>query len=132
MWPPLQDYYEVLGVAKEATESEIKRAYKKLALKWHPDKNPDEPELAQRKFIAVQQAYEVLGDGEKRRRYDNQKASKVKTQELISPLMPTLGMSGIHMNMCSRPSFRRNPVRSGTVLTAASNRRGNRLLIGAN
>lgn len=69
-----KDYYEVLGVAKDASEADIKRAYKKLALKWHPDKNPEDKELAQRKFIAVQQAYEVLGDTEKRRRYDNQKA----------------------------------------------------------
>lgn len=69
-----KDYYEVLDVSKDASEAEIKRAYKKLALKWHPDKNPDQPELAQREFIAVQQAYEVLGDADKRRRYDNQKA----------------------------------------------------------
>lgn len=69
-----KDYYEVLGVAQDASESDIKRAYKKLALKWHPDKNPDQKETAQREFIAVQQAYEVLGDVDKRRRYDNQKA----------------------------------------------------------
>lgn len=69
-----KDYYEVLGVAKDASEADIKRAYKKLALKWHPDKNPEDKDLAQRKFIAVQQAYEVLGDADKRRRYDNQKA----------------------------------------------------------
>eukprot|EP00435_Cladocopium_sp_Y103_P038144 s86_g10.t1 len=68
-----KDYYEVLGVAKDASEADIKRAYKKLALKWHPDKNPEDEELAQRRW-AVQQAYEVLGDAQKRRRYDNQKA----------------------------------------------------------
>ncbi|CAE7236819.1 P58B [Symbiodinium natans] len=69
-----KDYYQVLGVAQDASEADIKRAYKKLALKWHPDKNPDQMEVAQREFIAVQQAYEVLGDADKRRRYDNQKA----------------------------------------------------------
>mmetsp|Transcript_83442 Transcript_83442/g.232746 ORF Transcript_83442/g.232746 Transcript_83442/m.232746 type:complete len:645 (+) Transcript_83442:45-1979(+) len=71
---PRKDYYETLGVSKGATEGEIKRAYKKLALKWHPDKNPDQKEVAQREFIAIQQAYEVLSDGDKRRRYDNQKS----------------------------------------------------------
>eukprot|EP00930_Biecheleria_cincta_P097109 TRINITY_DN88839_c0_g1_i1.p1 TRINITY_DN88839_c0_g1~~TRINITY_DN88839_c0_g1_i1.p1 ORF type:complete len:640 (+),score=108.61 TRINITY_DN88839_c0_g1_i1:32-1951(+) len=69
-----KDYYEVLGVGREASEAEIKRAYKKLALRWHPDKNPDDKEKAQREFIAVQQAYEVLGNVEKKKRYDNQKS----------------------------------------------------------
>lgn len=71
---PQKDYYQTLGVDKDASEQEIKRAYKKLALKWHPDKNPDQQETAQREFIAVQQAYEVLSDSTKRRRYDNQKS----------------------------------------------------------
>jgi len=71
---PSKDYYEVLGVARGAAEADIKRAYKKLALKWHPDNKPDQKELAQREFIAVQQAYEVLSDPEKKRRYDNQKS----------------------------------------------------------
>lgn len=71
---PTKDYYEVLGITRDAAEADIKRAYKKLALKWHPDKNPDQKELAQREFIAVQQAYEVLSDPTKRRRYDNQKS----------------------------------------------------------
>jgi curved DNA-binding protein CbpA len=71
---PKQDYYEVLGVDKDASEAEIKRAHKKLALKWHPDKNPDKKEQAQRHFILIQQAYEVLSDSSKRKRYDNQKS----------------------------------------------------------
>jgi len=69
-----KDYYETLGVSKESSDAEIKRAYKKLALKWHPDKNPDQKEKAQKEFIAVQQAYEVLSDPDKRKRYDNQKS----------------------------------------------------------
>eukprot|EP00927_Polykrikos_kofoidii_P078179 TRINITY_DN7502_c0_g2_i1.p1 TRINITY_DN7502_c0_g2~~TRINITY_DN7502_c0_g2_i1.p1 ORF type:complete len:675 (+),score=102.93 TRINITY_DN7502_c0_g2_i1:405-2429(+) len=68
------DYYHVLGVSSDASDTQIKQAYKKLALKWHPDKNRDNQEEAQRTFIAIQQAYEVLSDGEKRRRYDNQKS----------------------------------------------------------
>merc|ERR1719210_553545 len=72
--PTTKDYYEVLGVSRNAGEAEIKRAYKKLALKWHPDKNPDQKDHAQREFIAIQQAYEVLSDPQKKRRYDNQKS----------------------------------------------------------
>jgi len=69
-----QTYYEMLDIKSDASEAEIKRAHKKLALKWHPDKNPENKEQAQKKFIEVQQAYEILGDPEKRRRYDNQKS----------------------------------------------------------
>jgi len=71
---PTKDYYEVLGVSRGSAEADIKRAYKKMALKWHPDKNPEQKELAQQEFISVQQAYEVLSDPAKRRRYDNQKS----------------------------------------------------------
>lgn len=64
-----RDYYEVLGVARSANEGDIKKAYRKLALKYHPDKNPDDTE-AEEKFKEAAEAYEVLSDGEKRSRYD--------------------------------------------------------------
>ncbi len=64
-----RDYYEILGVTRTATEVEIKRAYRKMALKYHPDKNPDDPE-AEEKFKQAAEAYEVLSDPEKRSRYD--------------------------------------------------------------
>ncbi len=64
-----QDYYEVLGVSKGASDSEIKKAYRKQAIKYHPDKNPDDKE-AEEKFKAAAEAYEVLSDGNKRARYD--------------------------------------------------------------
>src|SRR3954464_15365093 len=64
-----QDYYEVLGVGRNATEVEIKKAYRQMALKYHPDKNPDNKE-AEDKFKVAAEAYEVLSDRDKRQRYD--------------------------------------------------------------
>lgn len=64
-----RDYYEVLGVGKEATEPEIKKAYRTIAKKYHPDLNPDNPE-AEAKFKEANEAYEVLSNQDKRRKYD--------------------------------------------------------------
>lgn len=64
-----KDYYSVLGVAKDAPQAEIKKKYRKLAVKYHPDKNPDNPE-AEKKFKELSEAYEVIGDAEKRKKYD--------------------------------------------------------------
>ncbi|XP_052902823.1 dnaJ homolog subfamily B member 6-A isoform X2 [Anopheles moucheti] len=64
------DYYKVLEVSRTASEAEIKKAYKKLALRWHPDKNPDNPEESNRRFKEISEAYEVLSDEKKRRIYD--------------------------------------------------------------
>ncbi|KAL0338425.1 UNVERIFIED_CONTAM: DnaJ protein P58IPKB [Sesamum angustifolium] len=66
-----KDWYKILGVSKTASISEIKKAYKKLALQWHPDKNVDNREEAEAKFREIAAAYEILGDEEKRTRYDN-------------------------------------------------------------
>jgi len=64
-----KDYYKILGVDKKATQSEIKKKFRKLAIQYHPDKNPDNAN-AENKFKEVNEAYEVLGDPEKRKKYD--------------------------------------------------------------
>src|SRR3954471_2233160 len=64
-----RDYYEVLSVSRTAAEEEVKRAYRKLAVKYHPDKNPDDPH-AKEKFKELGEAYDVLMDADKRAAYD--------------------------------------------------------------
>ncbi|XP_074008637.1 dnaJ homolog subfamily B member 8 [Numenius arquata] len=64
------DYYKVLGLQRSASQDDVKKSYHKLALKWHPDKNPSNKEEAEKKFKAVAEAYEVLSDPQKRLLYD--------------------------------------------------------------
>ena len=64
-----RDYYEVLGVGRNVSEEEVKRAYRRLAVKFHPDKNPDDPH-AEEKFKELGEAYDVLMDSDKRAAYD--------------------------------------------------------------
>ena len=64
-----RDYYEVLGVSKSATDDDIKKAYRKMAMKYHPDTNQGDKD-SEEKFKEVSEAYEVLSDADKRARYD--------------------------------------------------------------
>jgi len=65
-----KDYYEILGVPRDASQEEIRKAYRRLAMQYHPDKNPGREKWANEKFKEINEAFSVLGDPEKRKRYD--------------------------------------------------------------
>jgi len=79
-----KDYYEILGVEKNATLDEIKKSYRRLALKWHPDKNQDNPESTE-KFKSITEAYEVLSNPTKRRNYDMNGSAEFSSQDFHDP-----------------------------------------------
>ncbi len=66
----MKDYYQILGVPEDATEDDIKNAFRKLAFKYHPDKNPGNEKQAEAKFKEINEAYSILSDAGKRRQYD--------------------------------------------------------------
>ncbi|XP_033843506.1 dnaJ homolog subfamily B member 2 isoform X2 [Periophthalmus magnuspinnatus] len=72
------DYYKILGVPKTASQEDIRKAYKQLALRWHPDKNPDNKEEAEKKFKELAEAYEVLSDKSRRDSYDRYGSDNVR------------------------------------------------------
>jgi curved DNA-binding protein CbpA len=66
----VKDHYQVLGVARDASQDEIKKAFRSLALRYHPDRNPQDQREAEEKFKEINAAYEVLGDRARRKQYD--------------------------------------------------------------
>lgn len=87
------DYYKILGVGNEATSSEIKKAYYKLARRYHPDKNPDDP-TAEAKFKKISEAYQVLIDSEKRAHYDKYGKMEETQEPTISDIVNMLFGAG--------------------------------------
>src|SRR4051794_7662375 len=79
-----RDYYEVLGIARDASQDEVRKAYRKLARKYHPDVNPNDA-TAEDKFKSISEAYEVLSDPEKRKRYDQLGANWKAGSEFTPP-----------------------------------------------
>lgn len=78
-------FYDILGIKCNATKEEIKKAYRRQAIKWHPDKNPNDKEMAEMKFKNIQMAYEVLSDETKRKEYDKMtNKKKLELSELFN------------------------------------------------
>ncbi len=107
-----KDYYAILGVPKTAAEKDIKSAYRKLARKWHPDANPDNPKAAEEKFKDIQEAYEVLSDPEKRQKYnvlgsDWQRAATDASQQRARQPGPNAGpnVGGFNANFGNGSGF---------------------------
>jgi len=101
-----RDYYETLGISKNATEQQIKKAYRQLAMKYHPDRNPDNEKWANEKFKEVNEAFSVLGDPEKRRQYDQfgtvgaagDMFRSAHTRATFKDLMKDFGGAGLHFD----------------------------------
>jgi curved DNA-binding protein len=79
----MKDYYQALGVSKDASQEEVKKAFRGLASLYHPDHNPQSQKQAEEKFKEINEAYQVLGDEHKRRQYDYLIASTQYRQEFV-------------------------------------------------
>ncbi|XP_073301372.1 uncharacterized protein [Primulina huaijiensis] len=100
------DYYKVLQVDRNATDDELKKAYRKLAMKWHPDKNPNNKKAAEAKFKEISEAYEVLSDSQKRQIYDQYGEEGLKGQ---MPPPDAAGPGGATFFQTDPNMFRFNP-----------------------
>lgn len=98
------DYYNILKVSRGATEEDLKKSYKRLAMKWHPDKNPVNKKDAEAKFKQISEAYDVLSDSQKRQIYDLYGEEGLKATEFTTP---SFNGGGSYVN--SNYGFRYNP-----------------------
>ncbi|KAK2393588.1 dnaJ protein subfamily B member [Trifolium repens] len=108
------DYYEILEVERNATEEELKKAYRKLAMKWHPDKNPDNNKDAEIKFKLISEAYEVLSDPQKKTIYDQYGESGLK-----NGMAPTDEGAASYFQTPDGRRFRFNPRSANGVFAEA-------------
>lgn len=104
----MTDYYKTLGINKNASESDIKKAYRKLAIKWHPDKNPNNKTEAEEKFKDISEAYSILSDKDKRKIYDQYGKAGLD------------GGASAEGNPFSNTNFNFNPETSHNVYTSGS------------
>ncbi|KZV22501.1 dnaJsubfamily B member 13 [Dorcoceras hygrometricum] len=100
------DYYKILQVDRTATDDDLKKAYRKLAMKWHPDKNPNNKKAAEAKFKEISEAYEVLSDSQKRQIYDQYGEEGLKGQ---MPSPDAAGPGGATFFQTDPNMFRFNP-----------------------
>lgn len=107
------DYYKILQVDKNASDDDLKKAYRKLAMKWHPDKNPTNKKEAEAKFKQISEAYDVLSDPQKRQIYDLYGEEGLKSGQYPPPPRSTRANNqGFHYNHQQQhpnPNFRFNP-----------------------
>lgn len=102
------DYYNILKVNRNASEDDLRRAYRRLAMIWHPDKNPSNKREAEAKFKQISEAYDVLSDPQKRQIYDLYGEEALKSGQVPPPPASTRG-GPQHHNHHPNPSFRFNP-----------------------
>ncbi|WJX44585.1 DnaJ sub B member 6 [Trifolium repens] len=103
------DYYKILQVDKNANDEELKKAYRKLAMKWHPDKNPTNKKEAEAKFKQISEAYDVLSDPEKRGIYDQYGEEGLKGQVPPPDAAGGGGGTSFYSTGDTPGSFRFNP-----------------------
>jgi DnaJ-class molecular chaperone len=105
-----KDYYQILGLQKNATAEQIKKAYRKLAMQYHPDRNPGKEEWAHEKFKEINEAYAVLGDAQKRSQYDQFGTagnfgdifSSASTRGTFEDMMKDFGGAGLGLGFLDR------------------------------